>query len=168
MTRFARLIGTRRIDFAFNPHNTIRHLATDADMLAHFRDMARVLRPGGLYAVGLSLTRYGEEEPQEDLWTARRGRLAVRQLVQYLPPASRRARWEWVVSHLVIERASGEEHRDDRYRLRCYDAAQWDKLIERSALRRVASVDWRGNSIGDRARSDTPLYGVELLTKRSR
>jgi hypothetical protein len=68
------------------------------------------------------------------------------------------------VSHLAIERPSGVEHRDSTYELRCYDAGQWERLLERSALRRVAIVDWRGSPLAERA---TP-YAIDLLAKRSR
>jgi SAM-dependent methyltransferase len=151
MTRFADRVGPRRIDIAFNLVNTIRHLQNDAQMQAHLIEVARVLRAGGLYVVGMSLTQYGAELPSEDLWVGRRGSCRVTQLVQYLPPGSPgpRGRIETVISHLMIERPRGVEHRDATYDLRCYDAAQWRKLVERSPLRIVAAADAHGNPIVD-------------------
>ena len=155
MTVFA---GRKRADFAFNLHNSIRHLRSDAAMLAHFSEMARVLRPGGAYAVGLSLTRYGAEEPEEDVWEGRRGRMRVQQLVQYLPPPGR-GRFERVVSHVRIERPAGVTQHDSTYDLRCYDLAQWRRLVARSPFRIVASVNGAGATI---ERGHVP-YGIEIL-----
>lgn len=87
---FAPALRPHTVDFAFNLFNTIRHLENDAAVRAHFRQMAQVLRPGGVYAVGLSFTVYGQELMDEDLWEGRRGALHVQQLAQYLPPGT----WE--------------------------------------------------------------------------
>lgn len=157
MTGFAPALGRARADFAFNLHNTIRHLPSDAAMLAHFSEMARVLR-GGVYAVGLSLTRYGAEEPEEDVWEGRRGRMRVQQLVQYLPPPGR-GRFERVVSHVRIERPAGVTQHDSTYDLRCYDLAQWRRLVARSPFRIVATVNGAGATI---ERGHVP-YGIEIL-----
>ena len=35
---------------------------TGRAVAAHLREMSRVLRPGGLYVVGISLSCYGEED----------------------------------------------------------------------------------------------------------
>ena len=74
------------VDFAFNPVNSLRHLPDDGALLAHFGQMARALKPGALYVVGISLTDYDWLMPEEDLWEGRRGACQVSQLVNYLPP----------------------------------------------------------------------------------
>lgn len=158
MIDFARTLGLTRADFAFNLHNSIRHLPSDAAMLAHFSEMARVLRRGGAYAVGISLTRYGAEEPEEDVWEGTRGRLRAKQLLQYLPPAGR-GRFEHVVSHVRIERPAGVTQHDSTYDLRCYDLAQWRRVIARSPFRIVATVNGHGARI---ERGHVP-YGIDIL-----
>lgn len=167
MHDFDRHLPPRSIDFAFNLINTIRHLESDADMLAHLAAIARVLRPGGAYAVGLSLCAYGQESPTEDVWRGVRGRLRVTQTVQYLPPtASSRARrndagrFERVISHLHVVRGRRHEHLDGTYRLRAYDLRQWRELIERSPLRLAATIDEDGRD----AAPCEPGYAVYLLT----
>jgi SAM-dependent methyltransferase len=146
--------------FAFNLINTVRHLESDAAVLAHFREMARVLAPGAVYAVGLSLSAYGLEGPSEDVWDGARGPCRVRQVVQFIPPLA--GRDERVVSHLSIRTPAGEEHRTSSYSLRTYDLAQWRGLVGRSALRIHAAVD------GDGALIDPaePGYAVFLLSAR--
>lgn len=135
-----------RFDLAFNTINTIRHLSSDRDMLTHFEQIAQVLRPGGVYIVGLSLSHYGHEGPSEDVWAARRGSLGVTQIVQYEPP-TRAGRSELVHSHLVIERPRGTVHRDSSYRLRSYNLAEWTALIKRSSMKLIACVDEQGDEL---------------------
>jgi len=161
MTEFAREAGRGRVDFAYNLINTIRHLETDGEMLLHFEEITGALRPGGVYAVGLSLTSYGMEFPSEDVWEGKRGGCRVRQIAQYIPPLSEGDRFEQVHSHLVINRGRVEEHRDSAYRLRCYSQRQWLGLIERSPLRIEAVVNERGEAI----EVGPSGYGVYLLRR---
>lgn len=174
LVNFATRVRPRPVDFAFNLFNTIRHLETDAAVLAHFAQMAAVLRPGGVYAVGLSFTAYGQEGMDEDVWEGRRGALQVRQLAQYLPPGSwehlqgkapaarrSRPRFERVISHLRITRGAATEGVDTHYDLRCYDAGQWRALVSRSALQPLATLDMAGRPAPDR-----PVYALELLGRR--
>jgi SAM-dependent methyltransferase len=165
-------LGRRRADFAFNLFNTIRHLDSDAAMQAHFAAMARALRPGGVYAVGLSTSLYGREPMDEDVWEARRGGLRARQTVQYLPPgvleerppSRAHRRLERVVSHVRVERRGRRaEHRDSTYDLRCYDEGQWRRLVARSALVEIGAVD----SAGRRIAPATSSYAIRLLVRRS-
>jgi SAM-dependent methyltransferase len=158
---FADRVRAGSFDFAYIPDNSLRHLPGERAALAHFAQIARVLRPGGAYAVGLSLSRYGQEPPDEDVWSGTRGRCRVSQVVNYLPPGpgSRRER---VIVHLVIERPGGEEHVDAAYDLHCWDEGQWGGLVGRSALRRVASLDARGRPVEGRVLP----YQFEILTPR--
>jgi hypothetical protein len=180
MRRFVGQVGVGRYGVAFNLFNTIRHLESDAELSGHLREVARALRPGGIYAVGLSFTRYGEDPVEEDVWVARRGRCVVRQLVQYLPPgtwgvpgvrlgdgggaSTGVGRYERVVSHLSIERPAGTEHRDDTYLLHCYDAAQWKRIVSKSPLHVVATVDGYGRPLDERVAP----YAIDVLMRGPR
>ncbi|MBM4130697.1 class I SAM-dependent methyltransferase [bacterium] len=137
------------VDFAFITVNSLRHLGSDRAMLAHFAQIADLLRPGGLYVVGLSLTDYQWLWPDEDLWTGARGRCRVSQLVNWLPPepGTPRARRERAISHLTVTRPGGVQHLDDAYDLRCYDLRQWRRLVGRSALAAAGSFDARGRPL---------------------
>jgi len=148
MSSFASEFEEQSVALAFNTINTIRHLPDDAAFLAHFEQMSRVLRPTGIYVVGISLNAYDQEEASEDTWEGARGRCRVRQVVQYLPP-DRRRRVEEVFSHLAITRPSGTETRDDRYGLRAYNRRQWRRLLLRSKLEIVEVTSDRGESMQD-------------------
>jgi hypothetical protein len=154
-------IEPRSVDFAFDLDNTVRHLLDDAAMRTHLDDMARVLRPGALYAVGVDLARYGEDLPWEDVWEASRGGIAVSQVVQYLPPTWS-SRQETVIEHLVIQRPGRVEHRDHVYRLRTYDPDQWERLIAACGFQIVDVVDEAGHGTRERPFA----YGIHLLRHR--
>lgn len=163
MTDFLGLVRPGSVDFAFNLVNSIRHLGSDRAMLDHFAQMARAVRPGGVYIVGLSLTDYVNERPDEDLWQGARGRLQVKHLVNYLPPEpGPRARAERVISHLTVRRPSGVAHLDAVYDLRCYDEPQWLRLLARSPWERVAVLDIKGRP----AAGKKLPYQHEVLRRR--
>lgn len=161
MADFLGQIGTTRYAVAFNPVNTLRHLHRPQQVAEHLRQIAAALKPGGLYLVGISFSRYDDEEPSEDVWTARRGSCAVRQIVQYLPPDPR-TRMETVYSHLQVDRPRGREYLDSSYRLRSYDLQQWQGVIRRSPLRRVGAIDDLGNRVTDDIETN---YQIEVLRK---
>jgi SAM-dependent methyltransferase len=153
MTTLKGVLDDASVDLAFCPINSIRHLESDALMVAHLREVARVLRPSGVYAAGISISTYGLEGPSEDVWEGRRGRLHVRQVVEYLPPTGVGAdRFEEVVSHLVITRGRGTsarvEHRDQRYRLRCFSRVQWESVVRRAGLEVLEVRDQHGRVCG--------------------
>lgn len=151
------------VDFAFNPVNSIRHLESDRAVLAHLGQVARMLRPGAAYVVGISLTDYDFLLEEEDLWTAARGSCRVTQLVNYLPPepGTNLARAERVISHLTVERPRGIEHLDHTYVLRTYDQRQWRGLVRRSPLARAGTYDARGRLAGPGPHA----YQYEVLTR---
>lgn len=140
------------VDFAFNPVNSIRHLESDKEMLDHFEQMAKILKPGAVYVVGISLTDYNWLMPEEDLWEGARGRCKVSQLINFLPPEpdTRRARIETALSHLTVTRPRGEEHFDDAYDLRTYDEKQWRELIGKSRFKTAGSFDAWGRPLDGR------------------
>lgn len=166
MTSFASRVGKGKVDFAFNLINTIRHLETDAAMLAHFEQMRRVLKPGGVYAVGIGLTAYGLEFPSEDVWEGVRGMCRVRQVVQYEPAAGGRgkqSRAEKVYSHLTVMRPRGREELDSAYELRSYSRGQWMGLLGRAGFEVLGVVDEDGKEM----EFPTSGYGVYVLKASS-
>jgi len=151
MADFGPRVAPASFDVAFNVDNTLRHLAGDAALQAHFAQIQSALRPGGVYIVGLSLSDYAADFPEEDVWRAARGACRVTQVVNYLPPAGGGgARRERVLSHLVVERPGGAQHADHAYDLRCYDEVQWRTAVARSPLRLLAGLDANGNPREDR------------------
>lgn len=165
--------GRRAVTLAFNLINSIRHLETDAALGRHFEEMARVMHPGGVYVVGISLSDYGREFPTEDVWHGKRRGVRVHQVVQYEPPAVRAsgnrsgaARVERVISQLTITTGRGKGARVQEasatYGLRCYDPEQWYGAINRSPLRVHATCDEQGAALPPAC----PGYSLFVLTRR--
>lgn len=160
-------VADASIDFAFNMINTIRHLPDDQSVIAHVNEIARVLRKGGVYAVGISLSAYRFEGVSEDVWSGSRGSCSVHQVITYFPPTGAQAgrpgkRAEAVHSHLTVRRGAREYHVDSRYELRCYSLEQWHALIERTRMEIIAVVD----EVGDDLRYSPPGYAIFVLGPR--
>ena len=142
----SRAFEPRSIPFAFTLINTIRHLESDAAVLAHFGEMAKVLTRGGVYVVGLSLHDRARAEIEEDLWQGSEAGITVTELSTSLPPENE-SRFETIVSHLTIER-SGEppEHRDASFPLRVYSQKAWETLVASSMLAPRGTFDLWGDA----------------------
>jgi SAM-dependent methyltransferase len=140
-------------DFAFCLINSVRHLPTDAAMLAHLRSMFRAVRPGGVYCVGLGLTHYGAEFASEEVFSGSRSGTKVVQLAQFIPPEPG-SRFEPIVNHLMVTKGKKEEHLDNTYRLRCYSGAQWAALLART--------DWEMAGVVDEEGEDAVMLGGHM------
>ena len=149
-------------EFAFNLINTIRHIERDADLLEHLARVHSALRPQGVYAVGLSVSLYGAEQPSEDVWRASRGTLSVQQIVQYSPAPGDRDRAERVHSVLHITRPTESQTLPSAYLLRSYDLAQWQDVIDRSPFTLAGCVDEDGQEI----EAPTLGYAIWLLQRK--
>lgn len=148
----------RTYGFAFNPWNSIRHLPDDASLNAHLEATLGALAPGGVYAVGLSLTPEDGDPPEEDVWTAARGRCRVVQVVNWVPAGRRRERAhvQWYVT-----RPRGEELLSSVYDLRTYTERQWSRALRRAGAETVMSVDVNGRDRGGRDLA----YQVDILRR---
>lgn len=166
MRTFGGKLKAGSADFAFNPINTIRHLSSDAAMIRHLNQVAKVVRPGGVYIVGISLSAYGIEGITEDLWTGSRGNCRVTQVITYFPPASTgaKARDERVHSHLSISTPKGHQDADSTYVLRTHNLSQWQSVVKRSRLQIIASVDEEGR---DHIAAE-PGYCIFVLAHRTK
>lgn len=162
-----------RFELAFNPINTIRHLETDAAVLGHLARVRDALRPGGVYAVGLSQSAYGLEQPSEDVWEGKRGPLHVKQVVQYTPPSTPDGtpnrtpdadRMEQVHSVLAVTRPGGNTIIPSSYALRCYDRAQWEAIVGASGLEVAGWADEDGEAIEPPGHG-VPGYALWLLRR---
>jgi SAM-dependent methyltransferases len=67
----------RKVDAAFNMINSFRHLLSEEAARSHLQCVARALRRGGLYVLGLHLTPTEGTPLSEESWSARRGHLAI-------------------------------------------------------------------------------------------
>ncbi|MFO1092161.1 MAG: class I SAM-dependent methyltransferase [Planctomycetaceae bacterium] len=67
----------KKFDAAFNTINSFRHLPTEKTARSHLQCVARALKKGGLYLLGLHLTPTKGAPIEDEMWSARRGNLSV-------------------------------------------------------------------------------------------
>ena len=64
-------------DLAFNTINSFRHIGSERAARAHLECIGRVVRPGGLYLLGVHLTPTAAAPSETESWSARRGHLGI-------------------------------------------------------------------------------------------
>ncbi len=132
-----------KYDLAFNILSTFRHLLTDRDALAHLRVTYDALNPGGVFILGLDLAAYGEDRPDEEVWTARRGGETIKHVMMTLPPEPRKRR-ERVINFVTVPAARGEKVLESAYDLRSYDSGELAGLIRRTKFSLSACYGYDG------------------------
>ena len=115
-------------DFAFCTFSTFRHLLTEEHAVAHLRCVARHLRPGGLYVLGLHLYRAEADYNQRDRWTIdyRRIHVEAEVTVDRLDVPGRR---EHLTTTLHVRRPSGRFDHRSRTELRLYTLEQFEHTL---------------------------------------
>lgn len=150
MASFAR---PKTFDLAFCLLGSFRHLLDEASARRHLELTARSLKPGGVYVLGLDLCDYRFPEADEEAWTAKRGTLALSDLVETVAP-DRASRRERVIHFLSV----GQRLYKSEYDLRSYDAAQLKRLLRAAGMTvRAAYSPWRKPVALDAATRDVTL-----------
>ena len=133
----------RTYDLAFNLLSTFRHLLSERDALAHLRLTEAALNPGGLFILGLDLAVYGEDSPDEETWTTRRGGRALTHVMMTLPPEPRRRR-ERVINFVTVPEGRRTRVLESAYDLRSYDSGELANLILKTKLSLAACYGYDG------------------------
>lgn len=146
--------------------NTFKYLLDEESAREHLRLVARALKPGGLYVIGIHLTQYADRRRNRERWTAKRGRVDVVCNIQGWP-ADRRKRLERVRSRLcVVERgelARTETHWD----FRTYDLREFLGLVAAVPEFELAAAFDFGYDLGrPRRLPDDQLDTVFVLRRR--
>ena len=132
-----------RFGLIFNVLSTFRHLMTEREALSHLRLMAGALEPGGVFILGLDLSVYGEDEPDEEVWECRQGGRRAKHVVMSIPagPGTRRER---IINFVTAPKGGKETVVESSYDLRSYSAAELSSLIAKSPLRIEAVYGYDG------------------------
>jgi SAM-dependent methyltransferase len=115
-------------DSAYCLLNSFRHILTDSAAKSHLEAVARNLRPGGIYVLGLHLVPPDAYDNAIERWRNKRGKLDVSTDLRVVA-TDRRRRVETLQVSMRVRR--GEELRRFRgtFDLRLYNAAQIRKLL---------------------------------------
>lgn len=120
-----------KFDLAFNLVSTFKYLQTDEEATAHLKGMAEVLKPGGVYVLGLHTTEYDHQSVTRERWVAERdGKHIVCNIQGW--PADRKARTERVRSRMTVTNggSAGEtRYYESEWIFRTYDEGELRWLL---------------------------------------
>ena len=129
-------------DLALNAINSFRHIGSERAARAHLECLGRVVRPGGLYVLGLHLTPIAAAPSETESWSARRGHLAIS---THMWTIERRAnkRLERFGIRFDVRTPTRSLRIVDELVLRSYTPAQMNRLIRSSGCwQTVATYDF--------------------------
>jgi SAM-dependent methyltransferase len=123
--RFAVRAGS--FDLAFCLIDSFRYLLTEEAASAHLRGVARALRPGGVYALGIELTGDLDPDTSRDAWSGSRAGTRVEGEISCL--GDRAERVETLRVRLAIRRGRDRERVEDFRPMRVYARADIASLL---------------------------------------
>ena len=130
MTSFslADLNRTKKFDAAFNFVSSFLHLTNEADAQQHLHTVADVLKPDGIYLLGIHLKPKGQQHCSQECWSIRRGSLSVQSQLQSLSQDLKR-RTEIIEVRIEATTPKQRYNIVDRFPLRIYTAKQFNDLL---------------------------------------
>jgi len=129
----------RGFDLAHCLLSTFKYLPRDTDALSHLRCVARALRPGGLYVLGLHLCDPAQRGWSTERWQRARRGLQVEIELASSPPDLRRRR-ERVRVELRARRGKERFESRESWWWRTWTAEQLSRLLRRIPELELAAV----------------------------
>ena len=152
-------------DLAFNLLSTFKHVERERDAQRHLGRVAEVLRPGGLYVLGVHTTDYEETRRRRERWVAARDGVEVTCNIQVWP-ADRAARRERVRARLVVDDHGETRRLESHFNFRTYDEEELEALVaSEPRLRHVATYGFDHDIRRPRAMGDGRLDQVLVLRR---
>src|SRR5262245_11047295 len=127
------------VDAAFNTWNTFRHLTTERAALKHLRCVAKHLRRGGIYLLGLHLLPLDVSEECTERWTAHHGSTRVSVSLRVIS-TNRRQRIERIRTTLLVRNRSRVLRLQSEFSFRMYTAEQFRRLLRHVPNLRLCDV----------------------------
>lgn len=153
-------------DLAFCLLSTFQYLQREQDARAHLACIAKALKPGGVYVLGLHLADYDDRHVRRERWVAQRGDTRVTCVLQSWP-IDRRARLQPMRSRLTIQRPSGVRRVESRWRFRTYDPRQLRRTLTAvPRLEHIETFDYTFDAERPRSLNDGRLDTVLVLWRR--
>lgn len=116
------------VDAAFNTYNTFRHLLSEEAARKHLQAVARAVRPGGLYLLGLHLLPLDADEECTERWSAARGAEKTVFTLRVIA-TNRRRRIERLRVTMLVRSPRRELRLANEFDFRMYTAAQLKSLL---------------------------------------
>ncbi|MEM0927375.1 MAG: class I SAM-dependent methyltransferase [Planctomycetota bacterium] len=155
-------------DAAFCTYNTFRHLTSEKLAVAHLKGIAELLKPGGLYILGMHLTPEEEYEAVVERFVIRAAGTKLTTTIR-VPHTDLKKRLETLKVNLRATQRSGKIVRiESQFPLRLYTPTQLRRLFKKleSEFELVESFDF-SYDIDEPCEFDSDLMeGVFILRKR--
>ena len=160
-----RVQSRHRFDLAHCLVSTFKYLQNEEDAFACMRRVADVLRPGGLFVLGIHLTDYSNPRVNHERWVASRAGIEVVCNTRSWP-ADREKRREKLRSRIRATHPDGQKvSQETCWEFRTYSAKQIQKLLARiPSLTLVACHDFRYDPGEERELNDS--YSDAILVLR--
>ena len=156
-----------RFDLAHCLVSSFKYLLSERAAVGHLRAVARALRPGGVYALGFHLSRYGTSRRAHERWTVEREGTVVDCRVTTWPPDRARRR-ERVEALMRVSGVGGERRSRTTWEFRTYDAAQVRSLLRAvPELEHVATYDFHYEIEEPQEFSDRQFDTLLVLRRRA-
>jgi SAM-dependent methyltransferase len=147
--------------------STFKYLLTEADALASLSRVADVLKPGGLFILGLHLTDYRDSKVSHERWVVTRDGIEVVCNTRTWP-VDPGTRTEAMRSRLRVTLPDGSVGRQEtHWTVRSYSAAQLRRLLGKvTSLQLVACHDFRHDP-DEHRKLDDSYADIVLVLKKS-
>jgi hypothetical protein len=120
--------GRRTFDLAYCLVSSIRYMLTETEARRHLHLMARAVRPGGVYVIGLLLTDYSDRTATMERWDETRGGTRVVCNVKTWP-AHRKSRIARMRSRMTVYSPQSVDRYESNWVSRTYGPRQLRRLI---------------------------------------
>lgn len=156
---------SRPIDAAYCTVNTFRHLLTEQAAHRHLECMARSLRVGGIYVLGLHLLPTHVDEEDTRRWTQQRGKRQVTVTLRVKRSGLYR-RIEHRCVCMLVRHGAKEVRLRHEFQLRTYTARQFRRLVASVPSLELCDVyDFRYEIQHPSVLNDEIAYGVFVLRR---
>lgn len=120
--------GRRRFDMAHCLVSSFKHMMTESEASLHLKLMADVLRPGGVYVLGLHVSEYANRSSTLERWKVKRDGYHIICNIRTWPPNSktRNARMR---ARLTVQELGQLKQLESNWVTRTYGPRQLKKLI---------------------------------------
>ncbi|TWU40788.1 class I SAM-dependent methyltransferase [Novipirellula artificiosorum] len=156
-----------KCDLAFNTINSFRHLCSEREARGHLQCLGKVVRPGGLYLLGVHLTPTAVEPSETESWSARRGHLSINTHM-WTEDRNTKTRLERFGIRFDVHRPTGSVRIVDELVLRSYTPKQMNRLIASAECwEAIATYDF-GYDMTDPIDVDATTEDVVYILRRKK
>ena len=150
---------------AFCLLNSFRHLLTEAAAKNHLEAVARNLRPGGIYILGLHLVPPDADDSSIERWRTSQGKTRVSTDLR-VTETDRRRRLETLQVSLRVRRGDKLWRFRGKFQLRLYTAPQFRKLLAAVPALQLCDVYDFWYEIDEPLKLDNQMSDTVFILKR--